>query len=57
MRQFLGIDSLGYLSHAGMLSCMGNSGEDFCAACFSGKYPMPIPAGLSKDSLEASFAP
>jgi amidophosphoribosyltransferase len=45
IRQFLGVDSLGYLSLEGMLrAASGPSG--FCHACFSGQYPTPIPEEL-----------
>ncbi len=42
IRQFLGVDSLGYLSLDGMLQAAGG-GTGFCHACFSGKYPTPTP--------------
>ena len=38
IRAFTGADSLGYLSEAGMLSCLAMPGENFCTACFSGRY-------------------
>ncbi|MCK5548804.1 MAG: amidophosphoribosyltransferase, partial [Thermoplasmata archaeon] len=38
----LDVDSLGYLSLEGMLGCMKEAAEDFCTACFDGKYPVPI---------------
>ena len=38
---FLDVDSLGYLSIEGMLSC-ASSPKDYCIACFAGKYPVPI---------------
>jgi amidophosphoribosyltransferase len=37
----LGVESLGYLSLEGMLSCFGEGGT-FCSACFSGNYPAPL---------------
>jgi len=37
---FLGADSLGYLSLEGMLSCVKNDPQDYCVACFTGKYPV-----------------
>jgi amidophosphoribosyltransferase len=43
--QFLGVDSLGYLSLDGMLRAAG-SHTGFCHACFSGHYPTPIPEDL-----------
>ena len=45
IREFLGVDSLGYLSLDGMLRAAGQSNE-YCHACFSGQYPTPIPGEL-----------
>src|SRR3954468_248476 len=42
IRQFLGVDSLGYLSLNGMLQAAGKE-TGFCHACFSGQYPTPTP--------------
>lgn len=36
---FMNADSVGYLSHNGMLSCVENP-ENYCTACFSGDYPV-----------------
>jgi len=38
IRAYVGADSLGYLSEAGMLSCLETPPEHFCTACFSGNY-------------------
>jgi amidophosphoribosyltransferase len=45
IRQFLGVDSLGYLSLDGMLRAAGST-TGFCHACFSGQYPTPVPEDL-----------
>jgi amidophosphoribosyltransferase len=45
IREFLGVDSLGYLSLSGMLRAAGSE-EGYCHACFSGQYPTPIPGDL-----------
>lgn len=45
IRQYLGVDSLGYLSLDGMLYAAGQAPEQpgrFCHACFSGAYPTPV---------------
>ena len=42
IRQFLGADSLRYLSLEGLLSCTHPDEETFCTACFSGNYPISI---------------
>jgi glutamine phosphoribosylpyrophosphate amidotransferase len=43
IRQFIGADSLGYLSHEGLLAACG-AGDDmkFCTACYTGKYPLSV---------------
>jgi len=41
VRAFLGVDSIGYLSLAGMLKAAGSTSR-FCHACFSGQYPIPV---------------
>lgn len=39
----LELDSLGYLSREGMLSCVGaHSPGDYCTACFDGRYPITV---------------
>ena len=42
--QYLGVNSLGYLSLDGMLAAAGSVRTGFCHACFSGQYPIE-PAG------------
>ena len=41
IRQYLGVDTLGYLSLDGMLKAAGARSR-FCHACFSGQYPTDI---------------
>ena len=43
IRQHLGVETLGYLSLAGMLRAAGGDPSEFCHACFSGEYPTEIP--------------
>ncbi|MEO6056893.1 MAG: amidophosphoribosyltransferase [Gemmatimonadales bacterium] len=45
IREFLGVDSLGYLSLDGMLRAAGPNNA-YCHACFSGAYPTPVPGQL-----------
>jgi amidophosphoribosyltransferase len=40
IRDYLRVDSLGYLSQEGMLEAAG--GGEFCTACFSGEYKAPL---------------
>ena len=50
--KFIGVDSLKYLSLEGMLNSMLLPREEFCTACFTGKYPTRIHRPPSKKSLE-----
>lgn len=52
IRRFLEVDSLAYLSLDGMLSCMKFPKEDYCTACFSGQYAIPVDHQLTKFALE-----
>jgi len=45
IREYLGVDSLGYLSLEGMLQAAGDRNR-FCHACFSGQYPTEISEDL-----------
>jgi amidophosphoribosyltransferase len=45
IRQFVEADTLGYLSLDGMLTAFGRGEEHTCAACFSGRYPVPFGTG------------
>jgi len=51
IRAFLGVDSLRYQSVEGMLSAVSRPG-DYCAACFTGKYPEPAEGRMAKCMLE-----
>ncbi len=46
IRALIGVDSLEYLSIEGMYKAVGiPPGKKMCAACFTGRYPIPINAG------------
>ncbi len=49
---YVGADSLGYLSQEGMIEATGRPADGFCAACFDGEYPIPIPEQTGKFVLE-----
>jgi amidophosphoribosyltransferase len=49
---FIGADSLAYLSLEGLFKAMPFSEKDFCAACFTGKYPIKITDDSTKSCLE-----
>ena len=54
LTEFLGLDSLHYLSIDGLLQASGvdNPQQHFCKACFDGCYPVSFDDKLSKDCLE-----
>jgi amidophosphoribosyltransferase len=52
IREHIGADSLGYLLLEGLLRATGGTANDFCSACFTGDYPIPIQLELDKTSLE-----
>jgi amidophosphoribosyltransferase len=54
IRRYLNVDTLGYLSLEGMLSMYSLPKEDFCVACFSGKYPTKVEHNSGKYALEIS---
>ena len=54
IRQYIGADSLGYLSLQGLIRAIGVKKDKLCCACLDGKYPIEIPreAKLSKYVFE-----
>lgn len=54
LREYLGLDSLHYLSLEGLLNSTGieNPQRHFCKACFDGCYPVSFDEMVSKDCLE-----
>lgn len=53
IRQYLEVDSLGYLSLEGMLGCLKCGSNNYCTACWTGKYPIKAEKKHSKFSLES----
>ena len=51
-RKLLGADSLEYLGAKNLLGVTPGGAENYCAACFTGKYPEEIPAGSTKFRCE-----
>ncbi|GIU85850.1 MAG: amidophosphoribosyltransferase [Acidimicrobiia bacterium] len=49
---YLGVDSLAYLDLERVVAATGSPGESFCTACFSGRYPVPVPDDDTKFALE-----
>jgi amidophosphoribosyltransferase len=53
IRQFVGADSLYYLSLSGMMRAVGRQ-DGFCQACFTGQYPIPVNINWVKTDFEQS---
>lgn len=58
VRQSIGADSLGYLSKEGMIAATNQEPTSLCTACFTGEYPIELPAAesLGKNLLERGVA-
>ena len=52
IRQFLGADSLGYLSLGGMIQATGLPENEFCTACYTGHYPSLVESEHDKLAME-----
>lgn len=50
--EFLGVDSLHFLSLDGMLRCVSRPADNYCTACFSGVYPLNVEKPVNKLDLE-----
>ncbi len=54
--RFIGADSLGYLSIEGLIKAVGLPRDNFCLACFTGDYPVPVQLEMDKLALETMGA-
>ncbi|MCB9851343.1 MAG: amidophosphoribosyltransferase [Phycisphaerales bacterium] len=52
IREYLGVDSLHYLSVEGMLGSVSQGTQSYCTACFTGDYPTRIRQKVDKLALE-----
>ncbi len=53
----IGVDSLAYLSRDAMLIATKADPKNFCSACFTGDYPLPIPEQLKRAKLILETSP
>lgn len=53
IKEHIGATSLGYLSIPGAVKAVGRPAGEFCLACFSGDYPIPVPEEVERDPFEA----
>jgi len=52
IKNFLDVDSIGYLSTEGLLSCVSLAKENYCTACWSGQYKIPVKNIVNKFIME-----
>lgn len=52
IKDYLGVDSLSYLTLDRLIDATGTNNAGFCTACLTGEYPVAIPESLSKGVLE-----
>jgi amidophosphoribosyltransferase len=55
IRDWLGVDSLAYLSTDGLMRAVhgaNKSERGYCNACFTGAYPVPVDMDASKEENE-----
>ena len=51
IRRSIGADSLGYVSLEGLIASTQVDENKLCGACFTGKYPIRIPADMSEGKM------
>ena len=52
IQEYLGVDSLGYLSLDGLLQSVGLPGDTLCQACFNNDYPIPVQTEIKQLVIE-----
>ncbi|MDR2932997.1 MAG: amidophosphoribosyltransferase [Oscillospiraceae bacterium] len=52
MRDYFGVDSLGFLSVASVTKIAEGARCDFCTGCFTGQYPVDEPKAVKKNRFE-----
>jgi len=52
IKDFLEVDTIGYISLEGQLGCATFPANHYCTACWSGKYPVPVDFAVNKFAME-----
>lgn len=55
IQEWLGVDSLAYLSAGGLMEAVQSANKSdlgYCTACFTENYPVPVEMGISKEENE-----
>jgi amidophosphoribosyltransferase len=53
IKEFLEVDSVGYMSLKGLLSCANLSADNYCTACWTGRYRIPVDVAVTKLVMES----
>jgi amidophosphoribosyltransferase len=53
VKDYIGADSLGYIGIEGLVKAVGLPKDNFCMACFTGDYPIPVQLEMDKLALES----
>ncbi|MBW3555563.1 MAG: amidophosphoribosyltransferase [Actinobacteria bacterium] len=57
IQDYLGVDTLAYLTIDNLQAAVGAPGAGFCSACLTGEYPVEVPVTLHKGVLEGNDMP
>jgi len=52
IKDFLEVDSIGYMSLEGLLSCASLPADHYCTACWNDRYKIPVDIAVSKFAME-----
>ena len=52
IKEFLEVDTIGYISLAGQLGCATFPPDHYCTACWTGHYPIPVHVAVNKFAME-----
>lgn len=57
IKEFLGVDSLGYLSVDSLVECIGIKREELCLGCLTGEYPTSLPENIEEYEAKRCTCP
>lgn len=57
IREYLGVDSLGYLSVESLVECIGIPKDELCTGCLTGEYPTELPVNIEEYEAKRCTCP
>lgn len=57
IKEYLGVDSLGYLSIQSLVKCIGIPRDELCVGCLTGEYPTDLPVDIEEYEAERCTCP